>query len=90
MLDNSIHPTMTRVSILFTEHYCGREKENKIIIPAFEDKDIISGQGTVGLEIMEDLENVDEVYVPVGGGWFDCGDISGDKIDQPEGKNNWR
>ncbi len=49
------------------------EKENKIIIPAFEDLDIISGQGTVGLEIMEDLENVDEVYVPVGGGGLIAG-----------------
>jgi threonine dehydratase len=49
------------------------EKENKIIIPAFEDSDIISGQGTVGLEIMEDLENVDEVYVPVGGGGLIAG-----------------
>ena len=49
------------------------KKENKIIIPAFEDLDIISGQGTVGLEIMEDLENVDEVYVPVGGGGLIAG-----------------
>lgn len=49
------------------------KKENKIIIPAFEDSDIISGQGTVGLEIMEDLESVDEVYVPVGGGGLIAG-----------------
>jgi threonine dehydratase len=49
------------------------KKENKIIIPAFEDLDVISGQGTVGLEIMEDLENVDEVYVPVGGGGLIAG-----------------
>ncbi|HEX7206537.1 MAG TPA: threonine ammonia-lyase [Nitrososphaeraceae archaeon] len=49
------------------------KKENKIIIPAFEDFDVISGQGTVGLEIMEDLKNVDEVYVPVGGGGLIAG-----------------
>jgi len=49
------------------------KKENKIIIPAFEDLDVISGQGTVGLEIMEDLKNVDEVYVPVGGGGLIAG-----------------
>jgi threonine dehydratase len=49
------------------------EKENKTIIPAFEDPDVISGQGTIGLEIMEDLEEVDEVYVPIGGGGLIAG-----------------
>ncbi|MDF0679933.1 MAG: threonine ammonia-lyase [Candidatus Nitrosocosmicus sp.] len=49
------------------------EKENKTIIPAFEDPDIISGQGTIGLEIMEDLEKLDEVYVPIGGGGLIAG-----------------
>jgi len=49
------------------------EKENKTIIPAFEDSDIISGQGTIGLEIMEELEEVDEVYVPIGGGGLIAG-----------------
>lgn len=44
------------------------KKENRIIIPAFNDPEIIAGQGTVGLEILEDLADVDEVYVPVGGG----------------------
>ena len=49
------------------------EKENKTIIPAFEDPDVISGQGTIGLEIMEDLKEVDEVYVPIGGGGLIAG-----------------
>jgi len=34
----------------------------------FSDPVLISGQGTVGLEILEDLPEVDEVYVPIGGG----------------------
>ena len=34
----------------------------------FADPVLISGQGTVGLEIVEDLDNVEEVYVPIGGG----------------------
>jgi threonine dehydratase len=34
----------------------------------FSDPALIAGQGTVGLEILEDLPDVDEVYVPVGGG----------------------
>lgn len=43
-------------------------KENQKIIPAFDDPDIITGQGTIGLEILDDLQNIDEVYIPVGGG----------------------
>ena len=49
------------------------EKENKTIIPAFEDPYIISGQGTVGLEIIEELKNIDEIYIPVGGGGLIAG-----------------
>ena len=49
------------------------EKENKTIIPAFEDPNVISGQGTIGLEILEDLNQIDEVYVPVGGGGLIAG-----------------
>ena len=49
------------------------ERENKTIIPAFEDPDVISGQGTIGLEIMEDLKHIDEIYVPVGGGGLIAG-----------------
>jgi threonine dehydratase len=37
-------------------------------IPPYDDPQIIAGQGTVGLEMMEQLEEIDEVYVPVGGG----------------------
>ena len=44
------------------------EKENKTIIPAFEDMDVIAGQGTIGLEIVEDLQSIDEIYIPIGGG----------------------
>lgn len=37
-------------------------------IPPFDDMDVIEGQGTIGLEILEDLKYVDYVIVPVGGG----------------------
>ena len=49
------------------------EKENKIIIPAFEDPYVIAGQGTIGLEIIEDLKHIDEIYIPVGGGGLIAG-----------------
>ncbi len=39
-----------------------------LLIPPFDDPDVIAGQGTVGLEIWEDLPDVDMVIVPIGGG----------------------
>ncbi len=39
-----------------------------VMIPPFEHADVIAGQGTVGLEIVEDLPDLDVVLVPVGGG----------------------
>lgn len=39
-----------------------------LLIPPFDDPDVIAGQGTVGLEICEDLPDADMVIVPIGGG----------------------
>ncbi|HZU30173.1 MAG TPA: pyridoxal-phosphate dependent enzyme, partial [Candidatus Angelobacter sp.] len=45
------------------------EKELGLIpVPPYNDEKIIAGQGTMGLEILEDLADVDLVLVPVGGG----------------------
>ena len=44
-----------------------RETGAKVIAP-YDDPDIIAGQGTIGLEILEDLREVDAILVPVGGG----------------------
>jgi threonine dehydratase len=43
-------------------------KTGKVFISGFDDRDIIAGQGTMGLEILEDVPDVDAVIVPVGGG----------------------
>jgi len=40
----------------------------RTFIPGFDDPDIIAGAGTMGLEIVEDVPDVDAVVVPVGGG----------------------
>jgi len=37
-------------------------------IHAFDDKEVIAGQGTIGIEIIEDLKDIDIIFVPVGGG----------------------
>ena len=39
-----------------------------VAIPPFDHADVIAGQGTLGLEIVQDLPEVDTVLVPVGGG----------------------
>ncbi len=48
-------------------------KDGKTFIHPFDDPSIIAGQGTIGLEIMEELPNVDLIAVPVGGGGLVAG-----------------
>ena len=43
-------------------------KEGLAMIHSFDDEDIITGQGTIGLEVMEALPDVDAIIVPIGGG----------------------
>jgi threonine dehydratase len=49
------------------------EENSMTFIPPFDDPRIIEGQGTVGLEILEDLSEIDYVFVPVGGGGLSSG-----------------
>ena len=49
------------------------KKEGRTIIHAFDDPDIIAGQGTVGLELLEDMPDMDRIYLPVGGGGLAAG-----------------
>lgn len=45
------------------------QKERQLtFIHPFDDEDVIAGQGTIGLEILDQLEDVDAIVVPVGGG----------------------
>ncbi len=44
------------------------KKENLVFIHAYDDKQVIAGQGTIALELLEQLENIDYIFVPVGGG----------------------
>lgn len=49
-------------------------EENKMtFIPPFDDHRIIEGQGTVGVEILEDQSDIDYLFVPVGGGGLSAG-----------------
>ncbi|MEX2080661.1 MAG: threonine ammonia-lyase [Dehalococcoidia bacterium] len=44
------------------------EAEGRIYVPPFDDDAVIAGQGTVGLEIVEQVPDLTEVIVPAGGG----------------------
>lgn len=45
-----------------------QKKSGAIFIEPFNDEDVIAGQGTIGLEIIEKMPDVDCVLVPIGGG----------------------
>jgi threonine dehydratase len=53
------------------------------IVPPFNDEKIIAGQGTIGLEILEDLPNVETILVPVGGGGMLSGIATAVKLSNP-------
>jgi len=53
------------------------------IVPPYNDERIIAGQGTVGLEILEDLLEVECVWVPVGGGGLISGVATAIKLSRP-------
>jgi len=56
------------------------------IIHAFDDPQIIAAQGVIGLEIMEQLTDVDEIYVPIGGGGLAAGILIAVKTKNPNVK----
>lgn len=45
-----------------------KDEKGYTFIHPFDDEDVIAGQGTIGLEILTQLEKVDAVVVPIGGG----------------------
>ncbi len=56
------------------------------MIHAFDDPQIIAAQGVIGLEILEDLPDVDEIYVPIGGGGLTAGILIAVKEKNPNVK----
>ncbi len=48
-------------------------QEGKTFIHPFDDPDIIAGQGTIALEILDDLKETDMILAPIGGGGFISG-----------------
>ncbi len=48
-------------------------KKNSVFIPPFDHIDVVVGQGTVGLEIMQEMPDVDNIVVAIGGGGLAAG-----------------
>jgi len=59
------------------------EEHGYVIVPPFNDEKIIAGQGTIGLEILEDLPEVEAIFVPVGGGGMISGVSAAVKLTKP-------
>lgn len=62
------------------------EESGATLIHAFDDPQIIAAQGVIGLEILEDLPDVDEIYVPIGGGGLAAGTLIAIKEHNPQVK----
>ncbi len=61
-------------------------KHGYVIVPPYNDEYIIAGQGTMGLEILEDMPEVGSVLAPVGGGGMLSGIATAIKLSKPSVK----
>lgn len=61
-----------------------RDREGLTLIHPFDDPAVIAGQGTVGLELLEQCPGMDVVVVGVGGGGLICGIAAAIKAERPE------
>ena len=62
------------------------QETNRIFIHPYDDEEVIAGQGTIGLEILEDLPDTDLIIVPVGGGGLIAGIALAAKAIRPEAR----
>lgn len=54
------------------------------LVHSYADEELMAGQGTIGLEILEALPEVDQIVVPLGGGGLISGVVSAVKAKKPE------
>lgn len=61
-------------------------RHDYVVVPPYNDEKIIAGQGTIGLEILEELPTMETVLVPVGGGGMISGVATAVKLSKPSAK----
>jgi threonine dehydratase len=61
-------------------------QQGYVIVPPYNDEKIIAGQGTIGLEILEDFPEVEAIFSPVGGGGLISGVAAAIKLTNPQVK----
>ena len=81
----------TAVQVSFAEWWGvlrdhGRPGEEGFFVHPVSDPDVIAGNGTIGLEIVEDLPDVRAVVVPFGGGGLSCGIATALRALRPEAR----
>ena len=64
-----LQPTIQDAFIKITEY----ESQGRVFIHPFDDPLVMAGQGTVGIEIMEDLPETTDIIISIGGGGFEGG-----------------
>jgi threo-3-hydroxy-L-aspartate ammonia-lyase len=60
------------------------EREGFAVVPPYDDYDIIAGQGTCGLELLEDVPDLDALVTPCGGGGLFAGASTAAKALRPD------
>lgn len=60
------------------------QQQGGVYIPPYDHRDVIAGQGTAGLEIIEQMTDVDVIVVPVGGGGLISGILTTVKAQRPD------
>lgn len=71
------------IGVFQTRH---RQGVSGLFVHPFGDRAVMAGNGTIGLEILEDLPEVDAVVIPYGGGGLSCGIASAIRAVRPDVK----
>jgi threonine dehydratase len=60
------------------------DADGRVLVPPFDDEAVIAGQGTIGLELLEQVPDADTIVVPLGGGGLLSGIATAVKALRPE------